>query len=603
MKKNCLLLTAFLLLAAAGNSRAAEPQSVRARLTHASVYLQGATLTHTATATLKSGAQEIQIQGLSPDIEKNSLKVKVSGNNILSSVEFSTDYITVRTESIRLQQLRDSLKLYQKKWQEVNNSLSVNNKLLKILSDGITNNTQQKDKTISSAELAKNLELYKTKAPALLKQQNELKEQQEEINQQISRLQKQIKQDESKERQRSGVVNLSVSAPVAGKAEFTITYYTAKASWTPCYDIQVPAINKPVTLVVKAQVMQTTGLDWDQVKLNLSNARPNNSNNAPLFTAWFLRYSKPAPANKRSAYSNVLVDNDAEYSCAEMDEETNAFKAVKPKTAGNKDETIFLLNGNRISEAEYRGIDPAYIASVEVLDPETSQKKYGQKVTTYVITTKSMEDMVELHENETEASYVIALPYSIPGNGKTQLIELKQHTVKADYYYYSAPKLAAETYLMVTLSDWEQYRLLPGDANVIFNGTYTGRTRLHTGTTDPTLTLTLATEPRISVKREKRKEFSSTKTLGSNTTETRSHCITVKNNTQQEVPFQLKEQYPLSTNKDIEVRLTECSPEAGTDNSDLGVLTWKLQLKPGESRTFTVTYTVKYPKDHTINLE
>ena len=75
MKKHCLLLTAILLLAAAGNSRAAEPQSVRAKLTHASVYLQGATLTHTATVTLKSGAQEIQIQGLSPDIEKNSLKV------------------------------------------------------------------------------------------------------------------------------------------------------------------------------------------------------------------------------------------------------------------------------------------------------------------------------------------------------------------------------------------------------------------------------------------------------------------------------------------------------------------------------------------------
>ncbi|MBO7624972.1 MAG: DUF4139 domain-containing protein [Bacteroidales bacterium] len=602
MKKHCLLLTAILLLAAAGNSRAAEPQSVRAKLTHASVYLQGATLTHTATVTLKSGAQEIQIQGLSPDIEKNSLKVKASGNNILSSVEFSTDYITGKTESARLQQLRDSLKLYQKKWQEVNNNLSVNNKLLKILTDGITNNTQQKDKTISSTELAENLELYKAKAPALMKQQNEFKEQQENINQHISRLQKQIKQDESKERQRSGVVTLSVSAPVAGKAEFTITYYTAKASWTPCYDIQVPAVGKPVSLIVKAQVMQTTGLDWEQVKLNLSNARPNNTNNAPLFTAWFLRYSQPASLNKRIGYSNTLVANKTQDFDVEMDEAAVEY-AVKPQTAGNKDETIYLLNGQRISAEEYRSIDPAYIASMEVLKPETAQKRYGWQATTYVISSKTMDDFVELQENEAEASYVIALPYSIPGNGMSQLIELKQHTVKADYYYYAAPKLAAETFLMVTLSDWEQYRLLPGDANVIFNDTYTGRTRLHTGTTDPTLTLTLATEPRISVKREKRKEFTSTKTLGSSTTATRSHLITVKNNTQQAVPFCLKEQYPISTNKEIEVKLTENSPEASTNNSDLGVLTWTLQLKPGETRTFTVTYTVKYPKDHNLNLE
>jgi uncharacterized protein (TIGR02231 family) len=213
-----------------------------------------------------------------------------------------------------------------------------------------------------------------------------------------------------------------------------------------------------------------------------------------------------------------------------------------------------------------------------------------------------MDDLVELQENDIEASYAIALPYNIPGNGKAQLIDLKNHTLKADYYYYAAPKLSSETYLMVTLSDWEQYRLLPGEANVVFNGTHTGKTRLNTGTTEP-LTLTLATEPRIVVKREKRTDFSSTKTLGGSTTATRSHLITVKSNMNHPVSLRLKEQYPLSTDKELEVKLTENSPEAGTNNSDLGVLTWDFELKAGESRTFTVTYTVKYPKEKKVLLE
>jgi uncharacterized protein (TIGR02231 family) len=524
-----------------------QTQTVMAKLTDASVYLRGATLTHTASVQLKSGAQTVVVNGLSPDIEIASLKVTVSGNNILSSAEFSNDYITAKSESARIQQLRDSLKLYQKKWQEINNSLSINNKLLKILSDGITNNTQQKDKIISSTELSDNMDLYKAKAPALMKQQNELKEQQEAINQHISRLQKQIKQDESRERQHSGVVTLALSAPVAAKADITITYYTAKASWTPCYDIQVPAVGKPVSLMVKAQVRQTTGLDWKQVKLNLSNAHPNQSNQAPLFSAWFLRLQNPGSSNfrKSAAYSNTMVS----YKTAEAEVEEDA-----------SDE------------------------SQEVNAP------------------KSMDDLVELQENDIEASYAIALPYNIPGNGKAQLIDLKTHTLKADYYYYAAPKLASETYLMVTLSDWEQYRLLPGEANVVFNGTHTGKTRLNTGTTEP-LTLTLATEPRIVVKREKRTDFSSTKTLGGSTTATRSHLITVKSNMNHPVSLRLKEQYPLSTDKELEVKLTENSPEAGTNNSDLGVLTWDFELKAGESRTFTVTYTVKYPKEKRVILE
>ena len=548
MKRQHLFPTLILLALAIPALHAQnQTQTVTAKLTEASVYLRGATLTHTASVQLKSGAQTVVVNGLSPEIEIASLKVTVSGNNILSSAEFSNDYVTVKSESAKIQQLRDSLKLHQKKWQEINNSLSVNNKLLKILSDGITNNTQQKDKIISSTELSDNMDLYKAKAPALMKQQNELKEQQEAINQHISRLQKQIKQDESRERQHSGVVTLAVSAPVAAKADITITYYTAKASWTPCYDIQVPAVGKPVSLMVKAQVRQTTGLDWKQVKLNLSNAHPNQSNQAPLFSAWFLRLQSPGAAfsRKSAAYSNTLVS----YKTAEAEVDEDASDEIQ-----------------------------------EVKAP------------------KSMDDLVELQENDIEASYAIALPYNIPGNGKAQLIDLKTHTLKADYYYYAAPKLASETYLMVTLSDWEQYRLLPGEANVVFNGTHTGKTRLNTGTTEP-LTLTLATEPRIVVKREKRTDFSSTKTLGGSTTATRSHLITVKSNMNHPVSLRLKEQYPLSTDKEMEVKLTENSPEAGTNNSDLGVLTWDFELKAGESRTFTVTYTVKYPKEKKVFLE
>jgi len=62
----------------------------------------------------------------------------------------------------------------------------------------------------------------------------------------------------------------------------------------------------------------------------------------------------------------------------------------------------------------------------------------------------------------------------------------------------------------------------------------------------------------------------------------------------------LKDQYPLSTNKDIEVELLQ--HDNASVNEELGVLTWKLELNPGEVKKIRVSYSAKYPKDRVINI-
>ena len=54
----------------------------------------------------------------------------------------------------------------------------------------------------------------------------------------------------------------------------------------------------------------------------------------------------------------------------------------------------------------------------------------------------------------------------------------------------------------------------------------------------------------------------------------------------------------MSTIKEVEVNL-EDSGDAIV-NSETGVMTWKLNLKPGESKKLRFAYTVKYPKDKKI---
>lgn len=76
--------------------------------------------------------------------------------------------------------------------------------------------------------------------------------------------------------------------------------------------------------------------------------------------------------------------------------------------------------------------------------------------------------------------------------------------------------------------------------------------------------------------------------------------LTVKNNKKEKVEMILKDQFPVSNNKDIEVELLESS--GGSVNNEVGVVSWKLELNPGEVKKYRISYSVKYPKDKLLNL-
>lgn len=519
-------------------------KQISAKLEQATVYLRGAALTHTATANLKSGSQEIIIDNLSPDIELNSLKVSANGV-LVSASEFSNDFITPREESARIKKLTDSLEYYTDKLNDADNELSRHKQMLKLLTDGTQSNMQLKEHQVSIADINANMELYQTKAAELQKSIDKDKKKVEKLRETVNRLTQQIAEDNANSQTRTGILRLSISVPESITTKFTITYFTDKAQWVPCYDLNIPSMDKPIALKAKARVYQLTGLDWDNVRLTLSNATPNRYSQAPVFTPWYLNFQR----NYRQYTNGVpLAKNSIEYDAASVQNVHSSLEGVSVQNA-------------------------------PIL----------------------MDQFVEVEEQDIQVSYNIAVPYDIPGNGKPQLIDLKSYDIKADFKYYSIPKLSDETYLVATLSDYEQYNLLPGEATVTFDNTFVGKSFIRPNNTEEHITLTLTTEPRMTVKREKRRDYCETKHVGNSTTVTQSFEITVKNNLNRSAKLTLKEQYPISNNKDIEVKDVSVSPNATYDKTDIGVITWDTELKAGEAKTFIITYSVKYPKDKVLN--
>ena len=156
-------------------------------------------------------------------------------------------------------------------------------------------------------------------------------------------------------------------------------------------------------------------------------------------------------------------------------------------------------------------------------------------------------------------------------------------------------------FLIANVSNWEQYNLLEGEANLFFEGTYVGKTLLDVRYAADTLQISLGRDKNISVKREKIKEFSTKKFIRSKKKESRGWDIDIKNNKSQQINMLLYDQVPVSTLEEIKVEVSETS--GGKHHFKSGEIKWELTIGPNESKKFSLNYFVKYPKNRKLIIE
>lgn len=204
-------------------------------------------------------------------------------------------------------------------------------------------------------------------------------------------------------------------------------------------------------------------------------------------------------------------------------------------------------------------------------------------------------------EAGTTVEFVMGKLFSVPSTGKNHLVDITTEPVPATYSYITIPKIDPVAHLTAKLTGWEQLSLLPGEANVFFEGSFTGKTFLNTRDFSDTLELSLGVDRNISVQREIEKELSSTRFLASKTEVTKSWKISVRNNKSENITILVSDQLPLSANSDIEVTDTRLS--GGKLNAETGEVKWLIGVKPSEKAERSVSWTVRYPKGKKINLD
>jgi uncharacterized protein (TIGR02231 family) len=211
----------------------------------------------------------------------------------------------------------------------------------------------------------------------------------------------------------------------------------------------------------------------------------------------------------------------------------------------------------------------------------------------------SISNYTTINENQLNISFDIDIPYDILSNGKAHSVALKDLKLPATYKYYAVPKVEKEAFLLAEISEYSKFNLLPGEANIIFEGMYVGKTMINPNQTSDTLNLSMGRDKKIAIKREKIADKSGTKFLSGYKEQTFTYDITIKNNKKEAIEMLLKDQYPISTDKEITIELLDNGK--AKVNLETGILTWDIKLGAGETKKYRISYKIKYPKDKFID--
>lgn len=635
MKAKIMMMTAALMLVMAANG---DNKKVTPSIKHVTVFTNGAQVERSLSVNLLAGEQVITFTGLSPYTDVKSMQIKARGKLTVLGV----NYRTIHPDSLqRVKQLREAEKLVKstdEKERELKAQLEVVNAQLEMVK---TNSSIGNRTTVTPLANIKELNNYyaqetlelKKKAIAIdqeLEKLSEIREKQEKTVDSIARIKLKTMTE----------ADLTLQVAQAGKVEFDLTYYVRNAGWYPTYDLRSEGLGLPLQLSYKANMFQNTKEEWNNISVTLSSANPSRSNIAPELRTYWIDYGKLAPR-----YDNEL-GTEGSVSGVVLDEEGEPLIGCSVMVVGTSLGTVTDVNG-RYSIALPRGKNQLRFAYVGYLSQTSSvngstlnvrMKEDSAALQEVVVigygvskkgrgkTSRKREDasmiegkvpgvavskepempeseLIAVNEQRAQFGYEFEIkqPLTLLSDGKTTTTEIARYQLPATYQYLGIPRADKDAFLVADATDWQQYSLLEGEANVYFENSFIGKTILDPTVANDTLHFSLGRDNGIRMQRTKVSARSTRRLLASNQEQDMTWRITVKNSRKEAVSLLLQDQIPVSQNSNITVTTEELS--GGQLDKSTGIIVWQLQLQPNEQREFIVQYRVKYPKNRQLTIE
>lgn len=516
------------------------------------VYKDRALVERIAKANLSEGDHLLIFEALPADIDTNSIQISGGKQAVLQDIKLKDVYldkISDEGKSVILEEIEELEDLIEELNDRINNSNEEKSFLLNLANVSAETTKKSLLALFVPEKMQDMLKFYSEKLNALddtiRNNKKELKKLEKRLQTIKAELNKYSKKNLSTEKH----VELKVYAKESREMDFILSYVVMNASWVPIYDLRLDSDEKILSIAYNALIKQRTGEKWDNVKLNLSTARPQISGDTPKLNTWFIdifRYSPPMAASALKAKK-----------------ETSRSLGMKIAPEGILDD-----------EFEESDEAPIEIVSAKV---------------------------------ETAATSVV---FSIPGNNsisdnyEEHKLGITQLFFDAELEYNSVPKLSPFAYLTAIASNNSEFPLLAGKTNIFLDNSFVAHSKLKLVAPNEKFITSLGVDEGIHIEHKLLNRFAKEEGVFSKKGKKLFEFkILVKNNKKLDCKIKIKDQIPISQNQDVKVELLEPKIKENSESlkkMDDGTIEWVLNLNPAEKAALNLKFSVEYPKEESL---
>ncbi len=287
MKKTLIFSTLFALLL--NNESFAEEFQLNAQVKKATIYWQSASIEASASKYLSKGEHLLIIEQMPNNIDLNSIQVLSNSKFNIVSVESRVGNPDNFKKSKQYQDLKDSLDTYEDSYELIKiKKFAVDEEISLWIS-----NKNIGAKAGNVVELEDLAEVYKTRIPQLKRESYVYDKNMLKLKDKINYFQNLIKE---KGNQNNNIdVLVRIMNPENQNVDLSIKYLCYDAGWSPFYDIRSEDKSDEISFILKANVWQNSGIDFNNIDLTLSTGRPNNSSVKPELYDWRLSLAVNEP--------------------------------------------------------------------------------------------------------------------------------------------------------------------------------------------------------------------------------------------------------------------------------------------------------------------
>ena len=628
MKLLSLIILFFCLTELSANN--VIKKNITSKVNEVTVFKKGAQVSRHKEIALGKGIHLLKFTKLSPFIDAKSIQVKANGSLTVLSVNHQLNYL------LQVQNSNEQKVLKNKKSQ-VDEKIDLQYAYLSIVKEELeflkaNRHLGGKNDQLNLTSLQQTADYYGKRLTELKLKEIEYNKQIKDLQEEQSKIDHQINALSAKKEYPTGEILVKVDIKSACNTNFELSYLVNNAGWFPSYDIRAKNINEPVRLIYKANLRQDTKVNWDNVKLSFSSSDPKITGVAPELKTYLLDYNILPPGYQSivNEISGRVVDDNNEA----LPGVTITVKGTSIGTVTNMEGyySLTLPNNAAYLDFSFIGFEPKVLPitknrlnvklnpSVTDLDEVvmmglgSSNMKGALAGSAAGLSVKPKRDkQVKIRgtnslalptkqvRNQTTVEFKIKQAYSIPSDNKNYTVDMEAYELESNYQYYCVPKIDRDAFLIAKISDWEQYNLLEGEANIFFEDTYIGKTLLDVRFASDTLDISLGRDKQVVVSREKVKNYTTKQLIGNKKQVGKAWETVIRNNKNEAINILVLDQVPVSTIEEIEVKIEELSK--GQLDQENGQVSWDLQLLPAEKTELQLRYSVKYPKYRNLHIE